>query len=465
MGTLIASISGIRGIVGDGLDPSVLVRYAGAYGTWIRERSTEAGRDPVVVVGRDARPSGPACAQIVIGTLRGMGCDVVDVGMAATPTVEMAVLRHNAAGGIILSASHNPEAWNALKLLNERGEFLTPGQGEEVIRRADAGEAAPVGAFDLGGLDAESALEPHIDAILDLDVIDREAIAGLDATVVVDGVNSVGGTALPALLRRLGVAPDQIVRLHCKPTGRFAHPAEPRPEHLTELTQRVADEGADLGLAVDPDADRLALVDDRGRFILEELTQVLAADFLWRHRSGPFVTNLSSSRAIDDVAARHGESVYRSAVGEINVVERMRDVDALLGGEGNGGVILPDLHYGRDALVGTALVLQHLAETGAPLSALHDDLPHYAMVKDKRDLPEVEVAAVLREMAERYAEEDLSTIDGLKINFADRWVHMRPSNTEPILRVYAEAPSEEEAQDLVDRLKSELGEAIATAAV
>jgi len=464
MGTLIASISGIRGVVGDGLDPSVLVRYAGAYGTWIRERSKEARRDPVVVVGRDARPSGPACAQIVIGTLRGMGCTVVDVGLATTPTVEMAVLRHNAAGGIILSASHNPEEWNALKLLNERGEFLTPGQGKEVIRRADAGEAEPVGAFDLGGLEAESALEPHIDAILDLDVIDREAIAGLDATVVVDGVNSVGGQALPALLRRLGVAPDQIVRLNCEPTGRFAHPAEPRPEHLTDLTQRVADEGADLGLAVDPDADRLALVDDRGRFILEELTQVLAADFLWRHRSGPFVTNLSSSRAIDDVAARHGESVYRSAVGEINVVQRMREVDAILGGEGNGGVILPDLHYGRDALVGTALVLQHLAETGASLSALHDDLPHYAMVKDKRDLPEVEVDAVLREMAERYAEEDLSTIDGLKINFSDRWVHMRPSNTEPILRVYAEAPSGEEAQDLADRFKRELGDAIAAAA-
>jgi len=464
MGTLIASISGIRGVVGDGLDPSVLVRYAGAYGTWIRERSKEARRDPVVVVGRDARPSGPACAQIVIGTLRGMGCTVVDVGLATTPTVEMAVLRQNAAGGIILSASHNPEEWNALKLLNERGEFLTPGQGEEVIRRADAGEAEPVGAFDLGGLEAESALEPHIDAILDLDVIDREAIAGLDATVVVDGVNSVGGQALPALLRRLGVAPDQIVCLNCEPTGRFAHPAEPRPEHLTDLTQRVADEGADLGLAVDPDVDRLAFVDDRGRFILEELTQVLAADFLWRHRSGPFVTNLSSSRAIDDVAARHGESVYRSAVGEINVVERMRDVEAILGGEGNGGVILPDLHYGRDALVGTALVLQHLAETGASLSALHDDLPHYAMVKDKRDLPEVEVDAVLREMAERYAEEDLSTIDGLKINFSDRWVHMRPSNTEPILRVYAEAPSEEEAQNLADRFKRELGDAIATAA-
>jgi len=463
MGTLIASISGIRGVVGDGLDPSVLVRYAGAYGTWIRDRAEEDGRDPIVVIGRDARPSGPACAQVVIGTLRGMGCTVLDVGLASTPTVEMAVLRHNAAGGIILSASHNPEEWNALKLLNERGEFLTPKQGAEVIRRADAGEADPVGAFDLGGLSAESALTPHIDAILDLEFIDREAIAALDATVVVDGVNSVGGQALPALLRRLGVASDQIVRLNCEPTGRFAHPAEPRPEHLTELTQRVADEGADIGLAVDPDADRLALVDDRGRFILEELTQVLAADFLWGHRSGPFVTNLSSSRAIEDVAERYGETVHRSAVGEINVVERMRETGAILGGEGNGGVILPDLHYGRDALVGTAMILQHLAESGRPLSDIHDDLPHYAMVKDKRDLPDVEVEAVLHEMAGRYDGEDISTIDGLKINFSDRWVHMRPSNTEPILRVYTEAPSEPEARDLADRFRRELGDAITAA--
>ncbi len=460
MGTLIASISGIRGIVGDGLDPSVLVRYGGAFGSWVRERAEAQGRSPVVVVGRDARPSGAACAQVVIGTLRGMGCDVVDVGLAATPTVEMAVLRHEAAGGIILSASHNPEEWNALKLLNERGEFLTPEQGQAVIRRADAEEASPVGFEALGRVQTEDALAPHIDRILDLDVIDADAIAARDLRVVVDGVNSVGGVALPALLRRLGVADENIVGLHCEPTGRFAHPAEPRPEHLTELTARVAEENADLGLAVDPDADRLALVDDRGRFVLEELTQVIAADFLWRHRDGAFVTNLSSSRAIDDVADAHGQTVYRSAVGEINVVQKMKAVDAILGGEGNGGVILPDLHYGRDALVGTAMVLQHLANTGQTLAEVHDDLPRYAMVKDKRDLPDVAVSAVLQEMARRYDGHDRSTIDGLKINFSDRWVHMRPSNTEPILRVYAEAPDEDAARDLAGRFKRELGAAI-----
>jgi phosphomannomutase len=293
-----------------------------------------------------------------------------------------------------------------------------------------------------------------------LDVIDPDAIAERDFTVVVDGVNSVGGRALPALLRRLGVKSENIVCLHCEPTGRFAHPAEPRPEHLTELTARVAEEGADLGLAVDPDADRLALVDDRGRFVLEELTQVIAADFLWRHRDGAFVTNLSSSRAVEDVADLHGQPVHRSAVGEINVVQRMQETGAILGGEGNGGVILPDLHYGRDALVGTAMVLQHLAETGQSLSEVHDDLPSYAMVKDKRDLPEVDVDDLLAEMARRYADEETSTIDGLKIDFPDRWVHMRPSNTEPILRVYAEAPTETDAQALADRFKSELGEAI-----
>jgi phosphomannomutase len=455
-GTLIASISGIRGIVGDGLDPSVLVRYAGAYGTWARTRARETGRAPLIVVGRDARPSGEACAQVVIGTLRGMGCDVLDVGLASTPTVEMAVLQENASGGIILSASHNPEEWNALKLLNENGEFLTPAQGQTIIDRADAGDAASVRFGDMGSYETRDALPRHIDAILDLDLIDPEQIATENFSVVVDGINSVGGIALPRLLHRLGVAEDNVHCLNCEPTGRFAHPAEPRPDHLTALTEAVPDLGADLGLAVDPDADRLALVDDQGRFVLEELTQVLAADFLWRHREGPFVTNLSSSRAIEDVAARHGQPVHRSAVGEINVVQRMHETDAVLGGEGNGGVIVPDLHYGRDALAGTAFVLQHLAETGRPLSALHDDLPHYAMVKDKLPLPDLSPARLLSALADRYDDADSSTIDGLKIDFPDRWVHMRPSNTEPILRVYAEAATEADAQALADRFKEEL---------
>lgn len=461
-GTLIASVSGIRGIVGDGLDPSTLVRYAGSYGSWCRERARTKDRAPVIVVGRDARPSGEAYAQIVIGTLRGMGCDVIDVGLAATPTVEMAVLLEQAAGGIILSASHNPEEWNALKLLNEKGEFLTPEEGNTVIERAEEGEATPVGSSDVGSYTSRDALATHIDEILALDVIDPERIATRNLSVVVDGINSVGGIALPRLLHRLGVAEENVHCLNCTPNGQFSHPAEPRPDHLTELTKAVPKLDADLGVAVDPDADRLALVDDQGRFILEELTQVLAADFLWRHREGPFVTNLSSSRAIEDVAARYGQPVYRSSVGEIHVVQRMHETDAILGGEGNGGIILPNLHYGRDALAGTALILQHLATSGQSLSALHDDLPHYAMVKDKLPLPDVPPNRVLSELAQRYEDEELSTIDGLKIDFDDGWVHMRPSNTEPILRVYAEAATEEEANRLAARFKEELQSLIDT---
>ncbi len=455
-GTLIASISGIRGIVGDGLSPSVLVRYAGAYGSWCCTRAQQTNREPLIVVGRDARPSGEACAQIVIGTLRGMGCDVLDVGLASTPTVEMAVVQEEAVGGIILSASHNPEEWNALKLLNEQGEFLTPEQGETVIGQANAREAAPVEFGDMGGYETRDALPRHIDAILALDLIDPERIAAQNFSVVVDGINSVGGIALPRLLHRLGVAEENVHCLNCEPTGHFAHPAEPRPNHLTELTEAVPELDADLGLAVDPDADRLAFVDDQGRFVLEELTQVLAADFLWQHREGAFVTNLSSSRAIEDVAARHDQPVHRSAVGEINVVQRMHETDAVLGGEGNGGVIVPDLHYGRDALAGTAFLLQHLAETSHSLSTLHDELPHYAMVKDKLPLPDLPPERLLSTMAERYAQEDTSTIDGLKIDFPDRWVHMRPSNTEPILRVYAEAETEQTARALTDQFKEEL---------
>ena len=454
--TLIASISGVRGIVGGGLNPSVLVRYAGAYGSWCRARAEARNARPLVVVGRDARPTGPAFSQIVVGTLRGMGCDVIDVGLAATPTVEMAVLLKEAAGGIVLSASHNPEEWNALKLLNEKGEFLTAEQGQAIIDRAEADDASPVRHDEVGGYTEWDALDAHIDHILDLDLIDPEVIGEQNLSVVVDGINSVGGLALPRLLHRLGIATEDVHTLHCDPTGHFAHPAEPRPAHLTELTERVPEVGADLGLAVDPDADRLALVDDEGRFILEELTQVLAADFVWQHREGPFVTNLSSSRAIDDVAARHDQPVYRSAVGEINVVQRMQEVDAILGGEGNGGVIVPDLHYGRDALAGTALLLQHLATADQSLSALHDALPHYAMVKDKLPLPDIAPERLLEALADRHPDQERSTIDGLKIDFPDRWVHVRPSNTEPILRVYAEAPSEAEAQSLADDTKEEL---------
>lgn len=456
-GTLIASISGIRGIVGDGLDPSVLVRYASAFGTWAKRRAVEENRPPVVVVGRDARPSGPMCMSIVMATLQGMGCDVVDAGLATTPTVEMAVLEENAAGGVILSASHNPESWNALKLLNEHGEFLTPEEGKTVMQMADRGQAEPVGVNDLGSVRSHDYLDMHIQEILDLDAIRPEKIAGAGLTAVVDGVNSVGGVALPALLDALGVT---VIELNCEPTGRFAHPAEPRPAHLTDLTARVKAEGADLGIAVDPDADRLALVDNKGRFVLEELTQVIAADFWWQHHDGPFVTNLSSSRAIEDIADKHGQTVHRSAVGEINVVMLMKDVEAVLGGEGNGGVIVPDLHYGRDALAGTAIVLQHLAASGHTLAEVHDAMPTYEIVKDKLPLPDLDVDALLAEVASRHDGESMSDVDGLKISFSDRWVHMRPSNTEPILRVYAEAPTAADAQDLADRFKDELSSII-----
>lgn len=455
-GTLIASISGIRGIVGDGLDPGVLVSYAGAFGTWCRQRADKTDRPPRVVVGRDARMSGPVCAGIVIATLQSAGCTVVDVGMSTTPTVEMAVLAEEAVGGIVLSASHNPPEWNALKLLNEKGEFLTPEEGEAVNARADAGDVEYVAADALGARRKADYLDHHIEEILALDLIDADAIAGADFSVVVDGINSVGAIALPRLLQRLGVRQEQVTLLNGEPHGRFAHPAEPLPEHLTGLTEAVTEAGADLGVAVDPDADRLALVDNQGRYVSEELTQVVAADFVWRHREGPFVTNLSSSRAIDDIADRHGQSVYRSAVGEIHVVQKMRAVDAVLGGEGNGGVILPDLHYGRDALVGTALVLQHLAEQDTSLAAVHDDLPHYAIVKDKLPLDGLDADRLLREMAERYADQDIATVDGLKINLDRRWVHLRTSNTEPVLRIYGEAPSKDEAEALVEEFKGEL---------
>lgn len=454
-GTLISSISGIRGIVGDGLDPSVLVRYTAAYGTWCRTRSSSSA-NPLIVVGRDTRPSGEAFSQIVIGTLRGMGCNVLDVGLAATPTVQMAVLQENADGGIILSASHNPEEWNALKLFDENGEYLTADEGQWVIERTKSGDTTPAQSSQIGSLLHRDALPDHIEAILGLDLIDPERITSKNLSVVVDGINSVGGVALPRLLHRLGVAEENVHCLHCEPNGHFSHPAEPRPQHLADLTRAVTERNADLGLAVDPDVDRLALVDEHGRVILEELTQVIAADFLWRHREGPFVTNLSSSRAIDDVAARHDQPVYRSAVGEINVVEHMYETEAILGGEGNGGVIFPDLHYGRDALVGTAFVLQHLAELDQSLGTLYDHLPKYAMAKDQLPRPDGSPGPLLRQLAQRYDEQDISTIDGLKINFEASWVHIRPSNTEPILRVYAEAGTQDQAQSLADELKTEL---------
>jgi len=451
--TLVVSISGVRGIFGAGLDPEVIVRFASAYGAWILKQEPT---NRTVVVGRDARVSGPVCADLVMRTLQSQGIDVVDAGLATTPTVEMAVLQEKAAGGIVLSASHNPAEWNALKLLNERGEFLPPTDANEVIEASKQKSTAWAAWDSLGDRRTADYLPAHIEAVCGLEGIDADRIAARDFKVVVDAVNSVGGIALPALLERLGVREEQIVKLHCEPTGRFAHPAEPLPQNLTEIIARVGEENADIGLVVDPDADRLALIADGGVYVSEELTQVLAADYWWRSHSGPFATNLSSSRAIEDVAARHGEEVFRSAVGEINVVERMKEVGAAIGGEGNGGVILPDLHYGRDALVGTALILQHLANTGLKLSEWVAEMPVYHIAKLKTDIGDLDPDALLTRMADKYAGEKISTIDGVKIDLDEGWVHMRKSNTEPIIRVYAEAGSDEAANELGQRFMEEL---------
>lgn len=452
---LIVSISGIRGVFGDGLSPANLVTYAAAYGSWLRDR---AKRQPTVVVGRDGRMTGEVCSRIVAATLQSVGCHVIDAGLATTPTVEMAVLKTKADGGIILSASHNPAEWNALKLLNERGEFLSAADGQAVIDRAESGEDFTVAYDEIGAYREGDFLPYHIEQILALPYIDPEAIAARDFHVVVDGINSVGGFALPALLEAIGVGKDRIHVVNGEPTGRFAHPAEPLPEHLTETTQIVADTGADIGLVVDPDADRLALIADGGTFFGEEKTQVVAADFLMRKQPGPFATNLSSSRLIEDVMARFDQPVYRSAVGEVNVVEAMREHDAVLGGEGNGGVILPALHYGRDALVGAALVLQFLAETGKALSEIGAEYPEYHISKNKLPLDGLDAAEVLGAIADRYRSERISTVDGVKIDFAEGWVHLRTSNTEPILRIYTEARTRDEAEALAERFKRELRE-------
>ncbi len=449
---LIASVSGIRGVFGDGLDPAALVRYASAFGAWLRDRA-DAGRTPLVVVGRDGRVTGDVCARLVTATLQSAGCDVVDGGLATTPTVAMGVLKHEADGAIILSASHNPAEWNALKLLDGRGEFLGPDEGAEVLALAD-GDPRTVGYQDLGSYRTDDLLPYHIEKILDLPTIDADAIRRADFQVVVDGINSVGAFAIPAMLSALGV--DDVEVLNGEVTGLFAHNPEPLPAHLAEITSRVAETGADLGIVVDPDADRLAFVEDGGRFFGEELTQVIAADFVLGKTPGPVGTNLSSSRAIDDVAARHGQTVVRSKVGEIHVVRAMQQAGAVIGGEGNGGVILPALHYGRDALVGVALVLQFLAETGRSLSQVREGYPAYSIAKHKLPLTDdLDADALLSALASRY-EGRVSTVDGVKVDLDEGWAHVRKSNTEPILRVYTEAGSPEAADALAERFKAEL---------
>ena len=458
---LIASVSGIRGVFGDGLDPSVLVRYAAAFAAWLHgERAAGRGASaererPLAVVGRDGRVTGDVCARLVTATLQSCGVDVVDGGHATTPSVAMGVLKHRADGAVILSASHNPAQWNALKLLSAASEFLDAEQGAAVLALAEAGVAAhTVGYETLGSYAQDDLLPYHVEKILELPYLDVEAIRARDFSVVVDAVNSVGAIALPVLLRALGV--EQVEVLNGEVTGRFAHDPEPLPHNLAQITARVAETGADLGVVVDPDADRLAFVEDGGRFFGEELTQVVAADFVLGKTPGPVATNLSSSRALEDVARRHGVTVHRSAVGEIHVVRAMQAAGAVIGGEGNGGVILPALHHGRDALVGVALVLQHLAETGQSLSQVAADLPVYHIAKHKVQLTDgMDAGALLASLAATYGER-ANTTDGVKVDLDDGWAHVRASNTEPILRVYTEAATPDAADALAERFKAEL---------
>lgn len=460
--TLIRSISGIRGTIGgapgEGFSPLDVVRYTAAFGTFIRKRS---GKErPRMVLGRDARISGPMVRDLVVGTLNGLGFDVIDLGMASTPTVEMAVPGEQADGGIILTASHNPKQWNALKLLNADGEFINGEEGAEVLRlaEADAFQFVEVDAIGTVTLN-DSWTQRHIDAVLALDLVDVPAVRNAKFRVVVDAVNSVGGVCMPQLLEAMGV---EVVKLHCEPDGQFAHNPEPLPEHLKDLTSAVVEHKAHVGIAVDPDVDRLALVCEDGSLFGEEYTLVACADHVLAHRPGDTVSNLSSTRALDDIATKHGRKRHASAVGEVNVVTLMKEVGAPIGGEGNGGVILSELHYGRDALAGTALFLTLLARSGKSCLELRRSYPDYFISKNKIDLqPGLDVQAVVDAMQQKYAAEPHSTVDGLRIEFGNTWVHLRRSNTEPIIRVYAEAPSMGEADALAKRILAELSEVAA----
>lgn len=454
--SLIKSISGIRGTIGgrpgEGLSPLDIVKFTAAYATFIRNTAETSSN--LIVVGRDARLSGPMVNDLVSATLRGMGFDVVNIGMASTPTTEVAVAGLGACGGIIITASHNPLQWNALKLLNAKGEFLNDKEGKEVLRIAadEAFSFAPVEALGKEMTDQTWNMR-HIEKVLSLRLVDREAIAKAGFTVAVDAVNSVGGVVIPQLLRALGV--KNIIELNCEPNGRFAHTPEPIPQNLTGISDLLKTGVADVGFVVDPDVDRLAIVMENGEMFVEEYTLVAVADYVLQHTPGSTVSNLSSSRALGDVTRAHGCEYHASAVGEVNVVTKMKETGAVIGGEGNGGVIYPEAHYGRDALVGVALFLTLLAHSGKRVSELKAGYPPYEIAKNKVELtPEIDVDAILEKMKERYAGEKITDIDGVKIDFADSWVHLRKSNTEPIIRIYAEAATMEKAEALAESVKN-----------
>lgn len=452
---LIKSISGIRGTIGgypgEGLSPLDVVKFTAAYAAFIKANTTRETN--VIVVGRDARLSGGMVNDLVSSTLRGMGFDVVNIGLASTPTTEVAVAGMKACGGIIITASHNPKQWNALKLLNENGEFLNDEQGKEVLRIAEAEAFEFVGVDGLGTeLRDETWNMRHIEQVLALKLVDREAIANANFTVAVDAVNSVGGIVIPQLLHALGV--KNVIELNCEANGKFAHTPEPIPQNLTQISDLMKEGKADVGFVVDPDVDRLAIVMENGDMFVEEYTLVAVADYILAHTPGATVSNLSSSRALGDVTRARGCSYQASAVGEVNVVAKMKEIGAVIGGEGNGGVIYPEAHYGRDALVGVALFLTLLAKSGKKVSELKKTYPPYEIAKNKVELtPEIDVDAILNKMKEIYADEKITDIDGVKIDFEDSWVHLRKSNTEPIIRIYAEASTMEDAERLGENVK------------
>ena len=453
--SLITSISGIRGTIGgadgEGLNPFNITRFTAAFGTFIREHSPRQSQR--IVVGRDARISGMMVRDLVVGTLQGLGYEVIDIGLATTPTTELAVCRAEADGGIIITASHNPREWNALKLLNHEGEFLTAAEGEAVLQLSQSEHLHFATIEQLKPVVQRSFLQEHIDTILALKEVDAEAIKAAGLTIVLDTINSVGGIAVPPLLKALGV--QKVITINGEPTGAFAHNPEPLPQHLIELSERVCSEGADVGFAVDPDVDRLAIYCEDGTPFGEEYTLVSVADYLLSMYPGEnTVSNLSSTRALRDITRKHGGQYYAAAVGEVNVTTKMKEVQALIGGEGNGGVIFPRIHYGRDALTGIALFLTHLAKSGRTTSEIRQALPQYFMAKKRVDLsPSTDIDALLNKVEQAYkGKAEMTTIDGVKLDFERGWVHVRKSNTEPIIRIYSEAPSPEEADNLANEI-------------
>ncbi len=461
--SLIKSISGIRGTIGghagDGLSPIDVVKFTAAFATFLQRSNNKR---LTLAVGRDARLSGAMVDRLVVGTLQGMGIDVIETGLSTTPTTEMTVIDHHCDGGIIITASHNPKHWNALKLLNSRGEFIDDAEGKEVLRLAESGEVCYAEVDDLGSVTVEEhEIDNHIQRVLALDLVDVEAIRKANFKVAVDAVNSTGGLAIPRLLRALGV--QDVVELNCDPTGHFAHNPEPIPQNLTQIADCVRQNHCDLGIVVDPDVDRLALVQETGEMFGEEYTLVSVADYVLSHTPGNTVSNLSSSRALRDVTHRYAGCEYNTAaVGEVNVTKLMRDTNAVIGGEGNGGVIYPALHYGRDALVGVALFLTLLAKKSMKVSELRRTYPEYIISKNRIDLTaDMDVDAILARVAAQYNTdpkvEKVTTIDGVKIDFADGWVHLRKSNTEPIVRVYSEAATEDRAAELAQGVMQQIG--------